>query len=81
MAPKAKLLLFAEGLHDQAGQGASLADHVERRFDPLWGCKANTRGRIYHSGFLKIMKDLCITIKDSLDLLDLVLFWEISGGF
>ena len=26
-------------------------------------------------------KDLCITIKDSLDLLDLVLFWEISGGF
>jgi len=28
-----------------------------------------------------ILKDLCITIKDSLDLLDLVLFWEISGGF
>ena len=26
-------------------------------------------------------EDLCITIKDSLDLLDLVLFWEISGGF
>ena len=30
---------------------------------------------------LTTMKDLCITIKDSLDLLDLVLFWEISGGF
>ena len=28
-----------------------------------------------------VRKDLCITIKDSLDLLDLVLFWEISGGF
>ena len=27
------------------------------------------------------IQDLCITIKDSLDLLDLVLFWEISGGF
>jgi hypothetical protein len=26
-------------------------------------------------------EDLCILMRDSHDLLDLVIFWEISGGF